>query len=294
MKEFRFPLNISIPLFLLVIGMSAGTLIVLLFIRAELHQMRSDFEVETIALGSIVAGELSYALRTDDLIAGGRLIDRLKLDRNIVRAFLIDDTDRILLSTHYDQEGEDWRETSFKAVVGVVAQAREDFVSRALSGEQNENVFGIFPVLMQPVSSEFATTRAGVLLVERNLAPTLDRTLQIIYRHFAIVAAVILFMSAFVWLFLRVVLLKRMRQIVTALDQAGSTGTMRAIPVTGNDELARIAGALTGLTHRIQERNAALRASEKRFRATFEQASVGIALVGPDGRFREVNEQLGS
>src|SRR5947209_13372116 len=36
----------------------------------------------------------------------------------------------------------------------------------------------------------------------------------------------------------------------------------------------------------------ALLASEQRFRATFEQAAVGIAHVAPDGRFLAVNQRL--
>lgn len=37
----------------------------------------------------------------------------------------------------------------------------------------------------------------------------------------------------------------------------------------------------------------ALQASEQRFRATFEQAAMGIALASPDGRFIRVNQKLG-
>ncbi len=53
-------------------------------------------------------------------------------------------------------------------------------------------------------------------------------------------------------------------------------------------------GAST-ITRDISERvcmEEALMASEQRFRATFEQAAVGIAHVAPDGRFLEVNKRL--
>lgn len=52
---------------------------------------------------------------------------------------------------------------------------------------------------------------------------------------------------------------------------------------------------LVGVGIDITERRRAedaLRESEERFRATFEQAAVGIAHVSPEGRFRWVNDQL--
>jgi PAS domain S-box-containing protein len=51
---------------------------------------------------------------------------------------------------------------------------------------------------------------------------------------------------------------------------------------------ARLIGEIVG-RKRVE---AGLRASEGRFRATFEQAAVGIAHVGPDGRWLRVNRRL--
>ena len=42
----------------------------------------------------------------------------------------------------------------------------------------------------------------------------------------------------------------------------------------------------------LQVRTKDLRNSEERFRATFDQAAVGIAHVAPDGRFLRVNQKL--
>jgi PAS domain S-box-containing protein len=45
-------------------------------------------------------------------------------------------------------------------------------------------------------------------------------------------------------------------------------------------------------TARLEAALAELRESEERFRATFEQAAVGVAHVGPDGRWLRVNDEL--
>lgn len=50
--------------------------------------------------------------------------------------------------------------------------------------------------------------------------------------------------------------------------------------------------ALLGVLEDQQQIEKTLRESEQRFRATFEQAAVGIALVAPDGRWLRVNQKL--
>lgn len=71
------------------------------------------------------------------------------------------------------------------------------------------------------------------------------------------------------------------------------------VPVVGRDEVADTAQAFNAmadaLARDIAERKQAERAlkeSEERFRATFEQAAVGIAQVAPDGRWLHVNQKL--
>jgi PAS domain S-box-containing protein len=68
----------------------------------------------------------------------------------------------------------------------------------------------------------------------------------------------------------------------------------RGAPITatasGLAEIDRVAGALTSASTELRKREAALRASEARLRATHENAAVGIAEVDRDGRFMSVNE----
>jgi PAS domain S-box-containing protein len=65
---------------------------------------------------------------------------------------------------------------------------------------------------------------------------------------------------------------------------------LRGRTVTYQDKPARLV-RIRDLTHRRQV-EATLNASEERFRATFEQAAVGIAHVAPDGTWLRVNQRL--
>jgi PAS domain S-box-containing protein len=63
-------------------------------------------------------------------------------------------------------------------------------------------------------------------------------------------------------------------------------------PIPGPDGVATLVGGMAiDITEEMRTR-AVLEESEERFRATFEQAAVGIAHVGTDGRWLRVNQKL--
>ena len=74
---------------------------------------------------------------------------------------------------------------------------------------------------------------------------------------------------------------------------ASLTGTPPAgAPPPEIDEIASVRRLLDEAADRRDQAEAAQRESEQRFRATFEQAAVGIALLGLDGRWLRVNQKL--
>ncbi len=74
---------------------------------------------------------------------------------------------------------------------------------------------------------------------------------------------------------------------------ASLTGTPPAgTPLPEIEEIASVRRLLDEAADRRDQAEAAQRESERRFRATFEQAAVGIALLDPDGRWLRVNQKL--
>src|SRR5690606_9847657 len=79
---------------------------------------------------------------------------------------------------------------------------------------------------------------------------------------------------------------------IRCFDGTRKTILNSAVPLL--DAAGRPRGAII-VNHDITERRAAELAileGEKRFRATFEQAAVGMAHVAPDGRWLDVNQRL--
>ena len=63
-------------------------------------------------------------------------------------------------------------------------------------------------------------------------------------------------------------------------------------PTPEEDDLIGMAAALAGIVVQRRRDEQRLRDSEERFRATFEQAAVGVALVSIDGRWLKINQKL--
>lgn len=74
---------------------------------------------------------------------------------------------------------------------------------------------------------------------------------------------------------------------------AASTGLVVAAIVRQQRQAASdLARANSELEARVQERTRAIEAAERRFKATFENAGVGISIVGHDGTLLRVNDRL--
>ncbi|MET0746545.1 MAG: HWE histidine kinase domain-containing protein [Microvirga sp.] len=77
---------------------------------------------------------------------------------------------------------------------------------------------------------------------------------------------------------------------LAVLAQDIGRGTPIGVPASGLVEVDRVSGALAAASTELRRREADLRASEARLRATHENAAVGIAEVDGQGRFLSVNE----
>ena len=84
------------------------------------------------------------------------------------------------------------------------------------------------------------------------------------------------------------------RSMGQLVDQARTVGHGQTVAARTfmTHEASAISQAMTNAAREIASSQAALRESESRFRGMFENAAVGVALVGIDGRWLEVNQRL--
>lgn len=131
------------------------------------------------------------------------------------------------------------------------------------------------------------------LLVRSDLELPLARRLHAsrleLWRH----AVTILMSAVFLALFLHLFWLRRAKRLSEAASAIGHGRFDTRVDVGGRDELALVGNAFNDMALRLQAQHAALREGERRMRAMFELAGVGVARVDTlRGRFLEVNAKF--
>ena len=84
---------------------------------------------------------------------------------------------------------------------------------------------------------------------------------------------------------------RSMSRLAAAARKVGH-GEVVTEKASGFREAAAIGEALSVASHELARRETALGESETKYRGVFENAAVGVGLVGPDGRWRDVNQRL--
>lgn len=93
------------------------------------------------------------------------------------------------------------------------------------------------------------------------------------------------------------ILMRRMTRPLTVFTRhikelPVKSGDDRFIAFETGDEIAELSAEFNDMVKCLDSRTDSLQESEERFRCTFEQAAVGIAHVGMDGRFTRVNHRF--
>lgn len=159
--------------------------------------------------------------------------------------------------------------------------AAASFTARAITGEMS--VFGIAPLGRTAPGAIVAVTVPVELLggSERQF-------LRLAVMAFALAAAGT---ALLLWLAGRRLLFLPLGRLANAMRRVRA-GDMSARAGGGLGEVGEMCGTFDTMVRALTEREVWLRESEDRFRATFEQAAVGMSHATPDRRFMRVNQRF--
>ena len=291
MIRYHYPLSLTIPAFTFLIGsLLTGVLLIYVYItsRADVIEGENQFALNQATL---VAGQLDYALRHNELDLADRSLDNLKVDRAFLISVLVDDRHQILLSSSGALVGRslDSVDAALQGLLPAGQPAGQGARIARLDSPARSVV--LMPVLLSPGSGDFASNRSGMLVYQRDLSYALGRFAVTFQRTVLLVIGVLLTTCTLLWLMQRAMLFKRLDLLLhEALHGSGSRPV--PMPLDGNDELSIIMGRIRHYLDELRQKSTQIYQSEKLFRGIFEQTAVGMALVTPDGRFQTVNRGL--
>ena len=149
----------------------------------------------------------------------------------------------------------------------------------------------------------------GWILLVSNDADEVLASAEVLHTRIAVVSILLIMAGMVFALVISRTINRSLAALTAGAERIGGGDLDFRMELAGNDEFGQLAGAFNSMVSNLQEVTAsrdelnaeiaerskaekALRESEKRFRATFEQAAVGIALVSPRGGWLRVNRKL--
>ncbi|MBI3445997.1 MAG: PAS domain S-box protein [Magnetospirillum sp.] len=155
------------------------------------------------------------------------------------------------------------------------------FTARAITGEIS--AFGI-----APLGKVVPDTLISVSIPIESLGGGQRQFLRLTVISFAITGGVIVLL---LWFASRRLLFRPLGRLANAMGRVRA-GDMSARAGDGMGELGRMAATFDTMVSALNEREIWLKDSEDRFRATFEQAAVGMCHTTPERRFIRINRRF--
>lgn len=277
----KLPSRTLVPLLLTVFALLLAVLNNILQVR-EYRQLVEYEQSQSLTerLG-VEQSVLDLHIANDNLPQLRRMVAELGLRPNLTHAYLIAPGGRVVGSLARADVGQPLVDKVMDPA-GNPLLALNTSPDRSLRIERSADGRALLAVL---------TLAAGHRLLVRTdlelpLAQRLHASRLELWRH----AATILLSALLLALFLHLIWFRRTQRLVDAVREVGRGRLDTRVSIDGRDELAQIGSAINDMALKLQAQHTALRDSETRMRAVFEQAGVGVARIDSRlGRFVDVN-----
>ncbi|MDX2216668.1 MAG: response regulator [Oculatellaceae cyanobacterium bins.114] len=262
MKHFPFPLRVSIPATLLVLG----TILGLANAQREISQSFQRAEEDAIRSTQSAAAQtvkvLEYLYRKGDIEQAEIVICNMRSDANLSFSVLYGENNRVLLANQETWRDRPIQDTPAANYISEFLRVRATHTEQLLLSKDRQAVSGLYPVLLKPEQGE-AEPEIGILWLEYNMSALKHRaSADAIQRSLEFTAKLVLF-CLIAWFFLNRTLTQRAARLVTASNSLMRGELSRRAQLQGADELAQIAIAFNQMADCIQSKTEALQASEE-------------------------------
>lgn len=259
-------LRVAVPLLVLAVGLLVATL----FLVVELRQSRTRAVATAIrqldVLSGIMVEEVEKGLRRGDEVSVRDALRPIRASRTTPSAVVLDDENRVIVSTSKGSRGHALWRTRFAAEAALADSVRRSGQSRHSFVENGRQILWARPFSMPPRSGELLPSRTGVLLARYDLDISRVESLRDAFSRTGSALLVIAALGLLVtWVFHRF-LTPRIDALVRSTRRiaAGDYGAVTRL--TGEDELAGIGRAIEEMAARLERDHRALQRSEAELR----------------------------
>lgn len=270
MRRFRdLPIKRKLALVIFLSSLIGLALAYIVLLSYEVHIYRQNASRNFDMIGEIIASNSTAALIYDDQKVGREILSGLRARPGFIAAAL------------FDKEGK---------LFATYPEKLATPPPRPSSAENGIHFHSNDITLYRPVIQ--GDRQVGTLFLQADLHSMYTRL-----GAYGLVLLGVLAGSALVALLLSNIFQRGISDPLLGLANAAQIISERKdysvrVSKTSNDELGYLTEAFNSMLDQIQSSDSALRSSEERLSAVFQQAGAGIAQAGMDGRFLMVNDRF--
>lgn len=276
MRSFPFHLRLSITAILVFFVIVLG----LFSFRVEILQSQQRAEDQLIqdatSDGSGMAAILEYLYSKGDLEGAEMLVSQNASDPNLELALLIDENNKVLLSSRYALRGVAVADTPAGDAAPTFEKVRQTMAGTINISEGRRYFTAVYPVFLGPAPGHIRSSRIGLLIMKYDLSVWKGRIYADAVRRSVPFAAILFILCVAIWFLFDRIITRRVALLVDATTRVTNGALDVRTELHGSDELAQLSKAFNEMADVIQMDTEFLRKSEERFDLAVRGANDGL------------------
>lgn len=283
----RFPIRLSIPLFLLLTALLAEGF------TLQYNQNLADAREEKEALALVtqdmtqLQDNISDRLRKGDWEGVQSAIANRGSNPNITLVVLVDDIGTIIGSTSLKLIGVPVSRALPDVDAALLKEARATMAGRVFLSDDRRLVTAYYPVILGARVGEIRPHRVGILHLRYDLTANKAIRRHGLERQALVMAGFYVGYGLLLGIFLHLILVGRVGRLVLTARRLAAGDLSAQTGLLGKDELAQIGGAFDRMAGEIAKTNESLRKSEQRLQ--IHARKTPLAVIEWDTYFRVIS-----
>ncbi|MGE5655989.1 MAG: sensor histidine kinase, partial [Actinomycetota bacterium] len=276
MKIFLFPLRLTIPTILLIMGCIAGAFSYERQVSLTHKRVKEELTEYARVTATATAQLLEYLYRRTDLQNSqsegvSLLMSRLSGDMNLSVALFCDEQNQIQNASRYELQNQPLKNTPWADLIGVLETVRRSRAGQIVMSPDRQSLRAIYPVLFPPRGGEMRSHHLGAIILEYDLTKAEQRAIVDASNQSLQIISTLGLLCILVGFLLDRIVTQRARHLVFASNQLAQGNFKIRVHLQGADELAQISQAFNDMAAQIQQNTEALQKSEQQLKTKTEE-----------------------